>query len=124
MTTALASLLVACSHTPLSQQLTADEKSQIEPVYQFDIAGSKVTFIVKSHGCTMPEHFELKQSVSFDNKVELALLRLKPDWCRAMPRAYPVSFTLKKQVKQQDLMLLNPLDENNKLPRNKVNNRR
>lgn len=107
----LMSLLAACSSTPLSQQLTADETAQLTPVYQMTLTGTKVNFTVNSHGCTMPEHFTLKQNKTSDGKMELALLRLKPDWCRAMPRAYPVSFELKAKVRQQDLVLLNPIDK-------------
>lgn len=116
MITGLVFLLASCHHTPLLQQLSANEKNQLEPVYQFAVIGSKVTFIVKSHGCTIPEHFELKQNQSYDT-VELALLRVKPDWCRAMPRAYPVSFTLNTPVQQQNVVLLNPIEKKNKLPK-------
>lgn len=118
----LVSLLAACSSTPLSQQLTAEQKSQLTPVYQMTLKGSKVTFTVNSHGCTLPEHFQLKQSKSNNDNVELALLRLKQDWCRAMPRAYPVSFTLDNKVTEQQLVLLNPIDQS-KPKKAKVNSK-
>lgn len=118
----LVSLLAACSSTPLSQQLTAEQKGQLTPVYQMTLKGSKVNFTVNSHGCTMAEHFQLKQNKTGDGKVELALLRLKPDWCRAMPRAYPISFTLNNKVAEQQLVLLNPIDQS-KPKKAKVNSK-
>ena len=108
-TCVLVSLLAACSSTPLSQQLTAEQKTQLTPVYQMTLKGSKVTFTVNSHGCTLPKHFQLKQNKIGNGKVELALLRLKQDWCRAMPRAYPVSFTLNDTVTEKQLVLLNQI---------------
>ena len=114
-----------CSHStpPLSSQLTKVEHSQLEIVYNFTHKSDRVSFVVESYGCTMAEHFELKQSVNAEGKLELALLRLKKDRCRAMPRAFPVNFKLATPwTSKQDIELLNEIETERKLPRKAMRN--
>lgn len=122
---ALVLSISACSHSnpPLMSQLTKNEQSQLETVHRFSTTSNQVAFVVKSHGCTLPEHFELKQSLSDKGKLQLALLRLKQDRCRAMPRAFPVHFKLKYDaVKKQDIELLNEIKSEPNLPRKALKN--
>lgn len=90
----------------------------LEPVYKFEPKARQVSFVVKSHGCTLPEHFELKQNLNAKGQLELALLRLKQDRCRAMPRAFPISFKLDSEhARLQNIELLNKIETDHKLPR-------
>lgn len=117
--------ILACSHSNVSlhKLLTQGEKSQLEPVYSFTAKPSQVSFIVRSHGCTLPEHFTLKQNVNAKGQLELALLRLKQDRCRAMPRAFPIQFMLDGQnIMKQNIKLLNTIETEQKLPRKAQSN--
>lgn len=112
--------LAACSHSKSTSQmqLTEAEIAQVEDVYQFTVKSKQVSFVVKSHGCTLPEHFKLKQHVTNSGRLKLALLRLKQDRCRAMPRAYPVSFKLDRRIiNKHDIYLLNKIETEIQLPR-------
>lgn len=127
LTLTAGALLNACasSYMPLYQQLTEQEHAYLDKVYQYSVNQAKVTFIVKSHGCTLPEHFTLKQQINPNGQLELALLRAKQDWCRAMPRAFPVRFKLEHgTIATKDIVLVNQLEQSETLPRHsKVNNK-
>ena len=119
--------VIGCSHTQatLADQLSPSDKSKLAKVYQFKAKTNQVSFVVKSHGCTLPEHFELKQGVNKQGNKQLALIRLKQDRCRAMPRAFPVNFKLERPIADpQKVELLNEIETEQKLPRKaKTNNR-
>lgn len=112
--------LAACSQSKsaLQMQLTEAEIANLEDVYQFTVKSNQVSFVVKSNGCTLPEHFELKQHVTNSGRLKLALIRLKQDRCRAMPRAFPVAFKLdRKSARKRDIKLLNKIETEIQLPR-------
>ena len=115
----IVAFIYGCNHTakPLEQQLTAEQVNALVKVYQFEVKAAQITFVVTSNGCTQPEHFELKQQYLSDGSGELALLRLKADCCRAMPRPYAVSFKLDQgSVGKADIRLLNPMGNIDDLP--------
>ena len=59
-------------------------------------------------GCTSKDDFELLQQEA-KGVYEFALKRNKADLCRAMPRAYPVTFKLPEAIDSIDLIkVLNP----------------
>ena len=102
----------ACSSTTLSNKMTETERNNLEKIYSFDVTSEKLLFVVKSTGCTSKEDFELLYQ-GHQGKHEFALKRTKTDMCRAMPRAYPVSFKLPAMgVSLDNIKVLNPIDEN------------
>lgn len=119
-TLTLTGCITGCSYhvKPLSEQLSEIQKHQFAEVYEYAVKSPRVSFIVKSHGCTLAEDFELKQSSGKHGKLEIALIRLKKDRCRAMPRAFPVSFPLiNSEATMVDVVLLNPIEESQSLLR-------
>lgn len=109
----LVSLLAsACSGTALSNKMTEAERNNLEKIYSFDLSAETITFVVKSTGCTNKDDFELLYQ-AHQGHHEFALKRLKQDMCRAMPRAYPVSFKLPAEdISPDNLTVLNAIDEN------------
>lgn len=98
----------ACSSTTLSETMTEKELSNLEKIYSFNAKAEYISFVVKSTGCTSKDDFELLQQES-KGVYEFALKRNKQDLCRAMPRAYPVSFKLPVAIDSIDLVkVLNP----------------
>ncbi|WP_372769470.1 hypothetical protein [Pseudoalteromonas sp.] len=109
-----------CNSTTLSNTVTEAERNNLEKIYSFDVTSEKLLFVVKSTGCTSKEDFELLYQVH-QGKYEFALKRLKPDMCRAMPRAYPVSFKLPAiGVSIDNIIVLNPIDTNTPAKRSKI----
>ncbi|ATC99557.1 hypothetical protein [Pseudoalteromonas spongiae] len=98
----------ACSSTALSETMTEQELNNLEKIYSFNAKAEYISFVVKSTGCTSKDDFELLQQEA-KGVYEFALKRNKADLCRAMPRAYPVTFKLPEAIDSIDLIkVLNP----------------
>lgn len=95
----IASAIIAsgCESTPLAAQLNDVQRNNLDKIYDYDIKPHFISFVVKSHGCTSKQDFELLKQQR-DGQYEFALVRHKADFCRAMPRAYSVTFALEETV--------------------------
>ena len=101
-------ILASCAKTPLKETLTSAQSNQLEKIYNVDIKPGVISFVVRSHGCTLNSDFKLLQQ-SQGREREFALLRLKQDRCRAMPRAFPVTFSLDKPITDKSkVQVINP----------------
>ena len=78
-----------------SEQL---ENQRLERLHGINITDDSIVFFVTSTGCTDKKDFKCKVDTGFTGQtpVNIALTRIIPDTCKAMPHVVEVKFTLKE----------------------------
>ncbi len=99
-----AAVAVFCATAPTALAET------IEPLHGIQITEKGVTIVVTSTGCTKKEDFTTILAKSQPPIV--TFIRLKPDFCKAASRPYPIKFSLQevgaKEFKVANLFVPSP----------------
>ena len=74
--------LIRTGHEQSGPQAPSNDAG--EPVQQISFDGSRVTFAVVSHGCTVPAHFHIEHAIH-DDTCSVTLIRDQADLCRRAP---------------------------------------
>lgn len=107
----LSFVMVGCKSTSLETQMTSQQRESLENLYEYEVKPQFISFVVKSTGCTRKEDFELLHN-QYQGRHEFALIRLKPDLCKAMPRAFPVTYRLDEFVNDNnEIKVLNSTNQ-------------
>lgn len=113
--------LVSCCFTYLlsgcqvahsqSKQGAQKAMEKIETVFDVSLHLNVIKFDVLSTGCTRAKDFKLNVAPVKDNTLEVSLVRLKPDYCRAMPKVVEVAMKLPQMNndKSTKVVVKNPL---------------
>lgn len=105
-------LIASCKN--LSREAVALD-NDLEPIYGFDFSPIKVSFKVKSHGCTRAEDFIV--ILDTHEKFEgLSILRTKKDLCRRMPKIIELELPITSLNVEPDskIYLKNPFVANSR----------
>ena len=74
------------------ESIEQNDYNHNEAISGFYVDHQSMTFIVMSHGCTSKDDFELEIAQSYP--VQIKLVRLNPDVCKAIPSDMTISFNL------------------------------
>lgn len=81
-------------------------------ILEFEQTASSVRIRVITTGCTRAEDFEPNVQRLDATRVQLTVLRIKPDDCRAMPASKIVEFSRESlKLDEERIILMNPLTE-------------
>lgn len=90
-------LMVVCGCSQLGAASSAEinpADSHVATLYGVDVKQNKLWFQVLSNGCTHGRDFSLLTQTLGENKLQVSLIRNKPDYCRAKPRLVPIELAL------------------------------
>lgn len=82
-------------------------KEVVEPLYQVKQLEQALEIQVKSHGCTLPQHFVIREDG--DDSGKYAILRTKPDYCRRAPGLVVIKLKLPADYQGRLIRLSNPI---------------
>lgn len=90
------------------------KKPKVEVIYDVKLFPGKIQYSVSSNGCTKAKDFALDTKPAGKNMSSVTLLRLNPDYCRAMPRLIQITKPLPAAIagKKQKIAIVNPFSTN------------
>jgi len=107
-------VLTACGTTSSQEQVDQPvvNHGELADIYGYEVRKNTLWFRVKSTGCTRKQDFELVLEPVTNGDIQASLYRLKPDYCRAMPRIIGIEMS-HTALSQQDknLVLQNPIKD-------------
>lgn len=85
-------------------------KPKVETIHDVKISADSIQFTVISNGCTKSKNFVLDVNQVNKDTYDVTLLRLKPDYCRAMPRLITITKPLKQlnNINHPKIVINNP----------------
>lgn len=91
-----------------AQELTVGN-TNLEILYNVEIRKNSILAAVKSTGCTSNKNFKLQLALDNKKVLNASIVRIKPDFCRAMPKVITIELFDEQLARNAKVIIKNDI---------------